>query len=723
MKKIALILGITGQDGSYLAELLLEKDYEVHGIIRRSSTFNTSRIDHLYNKIHLHYGDVTDTLSIEHIIQKTNPDEIYNLAAQSVSYDSLCPILSAQKISYRTLEELWNEQISKNKKVEIEKFNDIEIEVINLPENTQLKALGYMNGMGSWFKIKQISRHKFKGQIVEMSQKYGSIKITPNHSILDLNQKIRQPIENPWLLNVRKLNYFNRKSLKNIKVKVKGSYEYDKDYLWLNEKGNISKLKLNINYEYLPSFMRFLGAFITEGHTTYNKKTGNYYVGISEQNKEWLESLEKDLNNFFTGNICYIEHKKEGFKNVWELNIKSRILYNYLRENCGIDSHSKKIPDFVFQLENNLIQELFNKMLEGDGCYREDGLFRYTTSSYKLSCQLSLINTLLGYDYTVHESFSEKYGKSWSFRECNFYQYNQGESGKNIKYVDYDNYVYDISVDEVENFTVGVGNIVVHNSHVQVSFELPEYTGQVDALGMLRLIETVKNFNPNIKIYQASTSELFGKVQEIPQKETTPFYPRSPYGVAKQYAFWIAKNYREAYNMFICNGILFNHESERRGSTFVTKKITEALVKIKNGEQNVLKLGNLNSKRDWGYAKDYVYGMWLMLQQDKPDDYILATNETHTIKEFIEEAAPYVNMNIEWTGEGINEKGIDKNTGKIIIEVDKKYFRPAEVDLLLGDPSKAINILGWKPKVKFKELVKIMMLHDIETGGKSLIGT
>lgn len=260
-------------------------------------------------------------------------------------------------------------------------------------------------------------------------------------------------------------------------------------------------------------------------------------------------------------------------------------------------------------------------------------------------------------------------------------------------------------------------------SHVQVSFEIPEYTGQVDALGMLRLIETVKNFNPNIKIYQASTSELFGKVQEIPQKETTPFYPRSPYGVAKQYAFWIAKNYRESYNMFISNGILFNHESERRGSTFVTKKITEALVKIKNGEQNILKLGNLNSKRDWGYAKDYVYGMWLMLQQDKPDDYILATNETHTIREFIEEAAPYVDINIEWIGDGINEKGIDKNTGKIIVEVDKKYFRPAEVDILLGDPSKAKNILCWEPKVKFKELVKIMMEHDIKTGGKSLIGT
>ena len=260
-------------------------------------------------------------------------------------------------------------------------------------------------------------------------------------------------------------------------------------------------------------------------------------------------------------------------------------------------------------------------------------------------------------------------------------------------------------------------------SHVKVSFEMPLYTSQVDGVGVLNLLESCKQICPNVKIYQASTSELYGKVLEIPQTEKTQFNPQSPYGFAKQYAFGICKNYREAYNMFICNGILFNHESERRGSTFVTKKITEALVKIKNSEQKVLKLGNLNSKRDWGYASDYVYGMWLMLQQDKPDDYVLATNETHTIREFVEEAATYVNMNIKWIGEGIDEKGIDENSGKIIVEIDPKYFRPTEVDLLLGDPTKAKESLGWNPKVKFKELVKIMMLHDIKNGGKSLLGT
>jgi len=250
-------------------------------------------------------------------------------------------------------------------------------------------------------------------------------------------------------------------------------------------------------------------------------------------------------------------------------------------------------------------------------------------------------------------------------------------------------------------------------SHVQVSFELPEYTGQVDALGVLRLLETIKNIKPDSKIYQASTSELYGKVQEIPQKETTPFYPRSPYGIAKLYAYWMCKNYREAYNLFICNGILFNHESERRGETFVTKKITRGLVNWVKTEQP-LHLGNLNSKRDWGYAKDYVEGMYLMLQQDKPDDFVLATGESHSIREFVEEACKYIDVEIEWINEGIDEKGIDKKTKKVIIEIDKKYFRPTEVDLLLGDPTKAKKILGWEAKTKFKDLAKIMMKHDID---------
>ena len=245
-------------------------------------------------------------------------------------------------------------------------------------------------------------------------------------------------------------------------------------------------------------------------------------------------------------------------------------------------------------------------------------------------------------------------------------------------------------------------------SHVRVSFDLPEYTADADGLGTLRLLDAIRDKGMDVKFYQAGSSEMFGKVLETPQQETTPFYPRSPYACAKVYAHNISVNYRESYNMYVCNGILFNHESPRRGGTFVTKKIVDAFRNIKDGKQEKLYLGNLEAKRDWGYAKDYVEAMWLMLQQKAPDDYVVATGETHSVREFVEEAAPYFDFEIEWQGSGMEEKGIDKKTGKTIIEIDEKYFRPAEVDLLLGDASKAKEKLNWEPKTKFKELVKIM---------------
>ena len=254
-------------------------------------------------------------------------------------------------------------------------------------------------------------------------------------------------------------------------------------------------------------------------------------------------------------------------------------------------------------------------------------------------------------------------------------------------------------------------------SHVKVSFDVPEYTAEADAVGTLRLLEAVRilGLEKKCKIYQASTSELFGLVQEVPQKETTPFYPRSPYGVAKQYGFWITKNYRESYGMYACNGILFNHESERRGETFVTRKITLAAARIVQGYQDKLYLGNLNSLRDWGYAKDYVECMWLILQQEKPDDFVIATGEYHTVRDFCTLAFKTLGVNLRWEGEGVNEKGIDTATGKILVEVDPKYFRPAEVDQLLGDPTKAKTKLGWNPrKTSFEDLVKIMVEHDMK---------
>lgn len=254
-------------------------------------------------------------------------------------------------------------------------------------------------------------------------------------------------------------------------------------------------------------------------------------------------------------------------------------------------------------------------------------------------------------------------------------------------------------------------------SHVQVSFEVPEYTADADAIGTLRILEAVRflGMERTCRIYQASTSELFGKVQEIPQKETTPFYPTSPYAVAKQYGYWITKNYRDAYGIFAVNGILFNHESERRGESFVTRKITLAAARIAKGYQKKLYLGNLEALRDWGYAKDYVECMWLIMQQDKPDDYVIATGEQHSVKEFCELAFEEVGIKIKWEGEGISEKGINEGTGEVVIEVDPRYFRPSEVETLLGDPTKARTVLGWNPrKTSFKDLVKIMVKHDIE---------
>jgi len=252
-------------------------------------------------------------------------------------------------------------------------------------------------------------------------------------------------------------------------------------------------------------------------------------------------------------------------------------------------------------------------------------------------------------------------------------------------------------------------------SHVKVSFDLAEYTAEVDGVGTLRLLEAIRTcgLSDSVRFYQASTSELYGKVQEVPQKETTPFYPRSPYGVAKLFAYWSVVNYREAYNMYACNGILFNHESPRRGETFVTRKVTRSLAKIHLGQMESFELGNLDSMRDWGHAKDYVEGMWLMLQQEKPDDFVLATGHMHSVREFVESAFKFIGMEIVWEGKGDTEIGKEKATGVIRLKVNPKFYRPTEVEQLLGDPTKAKNLLGWEPKVAFDALVKDMMESDI----------
>ncbi len=275
--------------------------------------------------------------------------------------------------------------------------------------------------------------------------------------------------------------------------------------------------------------------------------------------------------------------------------------------------------------------------------------------------------------------------------------------------------IQEVQPDEIYNLAA--------QSHVKVSFETPEYTANSDAIGALRLLEAIRilKMEEKTRFYQASTSEMYGKVQEIPQKETTPFYPRSPYGAAKVYAYWITVNYREAYNMFACNGILFNHESPIRGETFVTRKITRAAARIKLGLQNTLFLGNLDSKRDWGFARDYVKAMHLMLQQDEPDDYVVATGESHSVREFVEKAFQEVGVDIVWEGAGVDETGKDSATGKVLVRVDPEYFRPTEVEYLLGDPTKAREKLGWETKVPFAELVALMVREDLREAERDSI--
>jgi len=269
-----------------------------------------------------------------------------------------------------------------------------------------------------------------------------------------------------------------------------------------------------------------------------------------------------------------------------------------------------------------------------------------------------------------------------------------------------DKLVREIQPDEVYNLGA--------QSHVKVSFEIPEYTANIVAMGTLRVLEAIRNYAPKARFYQASSSEMYGKVLETPQKETTPFYPRSPYGVAKVFGYWITVNYRESFDLHTSNGILFNHESPRRGKTFVTRKITRALANIRLGNQDCLYLGNLDAKRDWGHAKDYVEAMWLMLQQEKGDDYVVATGETHSVRECVEHAAKVLDFDLEWRGEGVNEEGVDKKSGKVIVKVDPEYFRPAEVELLLGEPTKAMQKLNWKPKYTFETLIEEMVKFDLD---------
>jgi len=336
-----------------------------------------------------------------------------------------------------------------------------------------------------------------------------------------------------------------------------------------------------------------------------------------------------------------------------------------------------------------------------DGAYLSEFLLNKGYEVHGIKRRSSMFNTA-----RIDHLYKDKHEEGVKF----FMHYGDTTDSTNLIRI-----ISEVQPDEIYNLAA--------QSHVKVSFETPEYTANADALGTLRILEAIRilGLEKKTKFYQASTSELYGKVQEVPQTETTPFYPRSPYAVAKLYGYWIVKNYREAYGLYACNGILFNHESPLRGETFVTRKITRAISRIKLGLQEKLYLGNLNAQRDWGHAKDYVEGMYLMLQQDKAEDYVLATGVTTSVRDFVNMACKEVGIEIKWEGENENEKGIDAKTNKVLVEVDPNYFRPTEVDLLIGDATKAKNELGWEPKIQLQELVKEMVAKDLELFEKDRI--
>lgn len=727
--RTAVIYGAGGQDGSYLAEHLLERDYLTYGVLRRASNPNDIRIRHLRSNPNFIVveGDVTDAASVTGTLSSAKPDEVYNLAAQSVTEDSLCPMFLGQGVRYVTFGKLWREHEKKNKLVRIETVGGLQVQVIDITSKF-CRAMGYWNGMGTWFPVKQISRHWYSGPVATLHQKFGSVTVTPNHSLLDVNQQVCKPADNPWMLNVRKVNY-DLKELNEISLCLDGVHSYEDGWLWKQDVGRVGKVLKQLSGRSLEAFCRFVGAFVTEGWTSHNTANGQYITGVCQQDKEWLKEIEKECEHFFDGGIWLCEGKKDGYESVWQLQLKSKALYSLMRKLCGTYSNKKHLPPWFFSLPLKYKRVVFDKMLEGDGCVGKWG-WRYGTTSYKLACQLSLLATELGYEYTVDWASAEDNNgnyDAWRFRECTTYCPNQGEKGKTVEWSNYEGWVYDLSVENVNNFAVGVGNIVVHNSHVHTSFQQPSYTTNATYIGCLNILEAVRALMPSIspRIYQASSSEMFGTAcsrylfcddsrerrdyfsykdvtGQVFQDESTPFVPASPYAIAKLAAHHLTGLYRRSYNIFSCSGILFNHESERRSEQFVTRKITRYIGRLVQGKVNgKLRLGNLDACRDWAHAKDYMEAAWLMLQQDKPDDYVIATGETHSVREFVQKAFGLVGLNWEEH-----------------VEIDRSLFRPSEVPYLRGDSSKARKILKWAPKVTFDELVKEMVESDIALAAK-----
>lgn len=711
-RKTALITGICGQDGSLLADLLLEKDYHVIGIMRRNATNNLENAKHLEDKIEIVEGDITDMSSMLRIIQLVRPHELYNMAAMSVHPDTFINVHRIGPRRYTKpvrISELWDNRRVYKIDVKKEFFNSeggpIEIEVLDLPENKNLMVLGYMGGMGHWFPIKQISRHWYKGKLIKLRQKWGEVLLTPNHSVYNINGQLTSPVTNPELLSMRKINYFNKFPKDNFSLKIYDIHDkiIDHEDGWISCESQINKkVRVDLSSDgSLQAFMRFCGAFVSEGWTTQDSK--RMYVCVCQNDIEWLEELKKDLALFYDGPSCIVKHKKENYDDVYRLEVSSKVLYHIMRKYCGVYSDKKQAPDFIFLLNTDMWWEFLKKLLEGDGSENKCNLYtniRYASTSEKLISQLCLMWTQLGidYNYSHYEYKNNEWKDKFEIRQVQYYQNNQGT--KDYEEIDYEGYVYDISVAEVQNFCAGLGNVVVHNSHVHTSFEQPLATLDIDTKGVVNVLECVKSLGYSTRILHASTSEMFGS-SPPPQNLETTLMPQSPYAIAKVASHHFVRLYRQAYKMFCCAAVTFNHEEPgRRGPNFVTRKISMGVAKCLQDPDYKLKLGNLNAKRDWGLASDFVIGFWMALQQEQPNDYVFATNETHSIKEFCEIAFSHVNLN--WEDH---------------VEIDRFLMRPAEVNELKGDYSETKAILGWEPKMSFEDLVKNMVDYDCELLG------
>lgn len=704
--KKALITGVTGQSGSYLAELLLSKGYDVHGIIRRSSSFNTQRINHLYqdphenSNLHLNYGDVTDGARIAELINKIQPDEIYHLAAQShvkVSFDE--PVYTVNTGTLGTLnilEAIKNH--SPNSKFYhachdektllvtpngFKKYNEISPDdtVFSIDKKTKNLKICKIKSIHT-YDIKQKNLIKIKGRRIDQC-------VTSNHKVL---------LENDY----GNINTYEAKDVKNI-FKYPRKSEFSIPFKTNNTNDKILKINIldyiqkelcinchkNTNTIYDSSDLCYLvGLYIGDGYTNASKKSKVSYmrpqnIPRSLENGQFISTTkEKNKITTYKSNYinfaipekdkardklikCLTKQKINFKKNPMTIGFSSQYLARFFKL-CGENCYNKRIPNFVWSLCKDLQLKVLEGIIDSDGCYRKNRQTIKTVSEL-LVCDIARLCSQVGKycSYTVNNN-KESYIKGRKIICNKSYDIHINFKEKNkiyphhISEIKYNGDVWCLSIDDKdENF------LIVRNGKFA--------------------------FSGN------SSSEMFGKVQQIPQNENTPFYPRSPYSCAKLYSHWQTINYRESFNLFACSGICFNHESPRRGETFVTRKITRAATRIKEGLQKELFLGNLDAKRDWGFAGDYVEAMWMMLQHHLPDDYVIATGETHSVQEFVDVVFNYL--------------GLDS---KDFVKQDPKYFRPAEVDLLIGDASKAKRILGWKPKISFKQLAIIMTEADLE---------